>query len=306
MRVLITGGAGFIGSHLAAHYGKISEVVVIDNLRTGKLDNLEGIRHQFIDGSITDPGAVRTVMLGVDVVFHLAAMVSVPESMRFPIECVNINVTGSLNVLEAAAEAGVKKVIHASSAAVYGDNPEVPKREDMLPEPKSPYAISKLDGEYYAEMYHRERGLSTTSLRFFNVFGPRQDPSSAYAAAVPIFIEKALSGENLMIHGDGGQTRDFVHVKDVVSALAHVADRKDLHGTFNVGYGKATSIRKLAEEIVRASGSRSRIVHVEKRLGDVRHSRASVDKLFSTGFAPSGSLESGISEMLEVAECPNG
>jgi len=196
MKILVTGGAGFIGSHIVEHYQESgAEIRVLDNLRTGYRHNLDGLRHHFIEGSVTDRALVRQAVDGVDYVFHLAAMVSVPESMANPGECVDINVHGLLNVLEEAAAAGVRKLVFASSAAVYGDNPTVPKTETMLPEPKSPYAITKLDGEHYLGLFQREGLLETAALRFFNVFGPRQDPNSAYAAAVPIFIRKALAGE---------------------------------------------------------------------------------------------------------------
>ena len=204
MKVLVTGGAGFIGSHIVEHFQGKADVRVLDNLRTGYRENLAGLEHEFIEGSITDRDAVRKAVEGVDYIFHMAAMISVPESMDKPIECVDINCTGTLVVLEEAAKAGVKKMCFSSSAANYGDNPVVPKVETMLPEPKSPYAITKLDGEYYCDMFSREGKLATGVMRYFNVFGPRQDPGSAYAAAVPIFIDKAAKGETITIFGDGG------------------------------------------------------------------------------------------------------
>jgi UDP-glucose 4-epimerase len=299
MRILITGGAGFIGSHLVEHFQSSAEIVVLDNLRSGYLANLEGLSHTFIQGSVTDRASVDVAMRGVDLVYHLAAMISVPESMNAPRECVETNVLGLINVLESAAEFGVKKVVLASSAAIYGDNPTVPKTEEMLPEPKSPYAITKLDGEYYLEMFRREGKFATASLRFFNVFGPRQDPGSAYAAAVPIFIRQAFANEEISIFGDGEQTRDFVYVKDVVAALAHVGSRTDLLGTYNVGYGTSMSINNLASLIIHHSSSKSEIQHGKDRLGDVKHSRASIEKLHSSGFNPLGTLESGICETLD-------
>ncbi len=298
MRILITGGSGFIGSHLAEHYQGSAEIVILDNLRSGHRRNLDGLQHTFIDGCVTDRAAVDQAMAGVDFVFHLAAMISVPESMIQPSECARINVLGLINVLEAATAAGVKKVVLASSAAIYGDNPTVPKIETMLPEPKSPYAITKLDGEYYLELFRHDGKLDTASLRFFNVFGPRQDPKSAYAAAVPIFMQKALAGEAITIFGDGEQTRDFVHVKDIAAALAHVAGRPDLHGTYNVGYGNSMTVNELAAQIVRLAGSSSKIVHLPERSGDVKHSRASIDKLLATGFRHVSSLERGLVETL--------
>lgn len=299
MRILVTGGAGFIGSHLVQHFQGSAEIVVLDNLGSGYLHNLEGLSHTFVKGSVTDRATVDLAMKGMDLVYHLAAMISVPESMNSPMECVETNVLGLLNVLESATAAGVKKVVLASSAAIYGDNPTVPKTEDMAPEPKSPYAISKLDGEYYLEMFRREGKLNTASLRFFNVFGPRQDPRSAYAAAVPIFMRQAFANQDITIFGDGEQTRDFVYVKDVVAALDHVGSRDDLHGTYNVGYGMSMSVRNLANLIIRLSGSTSNILHREDRFGDVKHSRASVDKLQASGFNYASTLELGISESLD-------
>ena len=259
----------------------------------------KGSPHQFIEGSVTDRAAVDHAMEGVDLVFHLAAMISVPESMAAPSECVDINVNGLLNVLESAAAANVSKVVLASSAAIYGDNPTVPKMEAMIPEPKSPYAITKLDGEYYLEMFRREHGLDTASLRFFNVFGPRQDPQSAYAAAIPIFLKQAFAGEDITIFGDGEQTRDFIHVKDIVAALVHIATRPALHGTFNVGYGKSMTVNQLASDIIRLSSSSSEVVHLPERSGDVKHSRASIDKLLASGFRHVSSLEEGLVETLD-------
>jgi UDP-glucose 4-epimerase len=299
MRILITGGSGFIGSHLTEYFQYLAEVVVLDNLRSGHRHNLNGLSHTFIEGSVTDRAAVDRAMTGVDLVFHLAAMISVPESMAQPTVCAEINVLGLLNVLESATAAGTQKVVLASSAAIYGDNPCVPKIETLLPEPKSPYAITKLDGEYYLEIFRREGKLDTASLRFFNVFGPRQDPKSAYAAAIPIFMQKAFAGEDLTIFGDGEQTRDFVHVKDIVAALVHVAGRSDLNGTYNVGYGNSMTVNELAAHILRLSGSTSKIIHLPERSGDVKHSRASIDKLLATGFRHVSSLEQGLAETLD-------
>jgi len=298
MRVLITGGAGFIGSHIAEHYQGKAEVRILDNLRTGYLSNLEGLDVDFIEGDILDKAVLSKAMDGVDYVFHLAAMISVPESMEKPVECVRMNAEGVLNVLEAATAAGARKLCFSTSAAIYGDNPEVPKRETMFPEPKSPYAVTKLDGEYYCAMFSREGKLPTVALRYFNVFGPRQDPNSAYAAAVPIFIAKALAGEPLTIFGDGGQTRDFVYVKDIVAANAFMAEN-DATGVFNVAYGGKTTITDLAETILEITGSDSAIAYGPERAGDVRHSTASIDKLAGTGFKPSSDFKAGLEKTIE-------
>ena len=223
MKVLVTGGAGFIGSHIVEHFQGRAEVRVLDNLRSGFKHNLAGFEHEFIEASILDREAVRRAVEGVDYIFHLAAMISVPESMAKPIECNELNTNGTLVVLEEAAKAGVKKLVLSSSAAIYGDNPVVPKVETMFPEPKSPYAITKLDGEYYCRMFAAEGKLQTACLRYFNVFGPRQDPKSQYAAAVPIFIHRALKHEPITIYGDGEQTRDFIYVKDIAAANVYAA-----------------------------------------------------------------------------------
>lgn len=295
MKILVTGGSGFIGSHIVEHYqGRAGEIRVLDNLRTGYRRNLDGLQCTFIEGSITDRDLVREAVQGVDYIFHMAALVSVPESMAKPAECVDINVHGLLNVLEEAAAAGVKKLVFASSAAVYGDNPVVPKVESMLPEPKSPYAITKLDGEYYLGMFQREGRLETAAIRFFNVFGPRQDPKGAYAAAVPIFIEKAVKGEDITVFGDGEQTRDFIYVKDIVGALAFAAETPGVTGVFNAGYGGQITINDLAGQIIHNAGTSSKVLHAAERPGDVKHSRASADKLLAAGWRPKHTLDEGL------------
>ncbi|MDX9980358.1 MAG: NAD-dependent epimerase/dehydratase family protein [Lentisphaeria bacterium] len=298
MRVLVTGGAGFIGSHIVEHFQGQAKVRVLDNLRSGYRENLAGFAVEFVAGSILDREVLARAMRGVDYVFHLAAMVSVPESMHAPAECVEINTVGTLNVLRAAADAGARKLCLSTSAAIYGDNPEVPKRETMIPEPKSPYAVTKLDGEYYCGMFSREGWLETACLRYFNVFGPRQDPKSQYAAAVPIFIAKALANEPITIFGDGGQTRDFIYVKDIVAANAHFALGQGT-GVYNVAYGGRITINDLAETIVRLTGSSSEIVHLPERAGDVRHSQAAVDKLAATGFRPTSDFAAGLAATIE-------
>jgi UDP-glucose 4-epimerase len=300
MKILVTGGCGFIGSHIVEHYqGRATEIRVLDNLRTGYRNNLDGFDCVFIEGSVTDRQLVRTAMKGVDLVFHLAALVSVPESMAKPGECVDINVHGLLNVLEEASSAAVRKLVFASSAAVYGDNPVVPKVETMLPEPMSPYAITKLDGEYYLDLFQREGRLETAALRFFNVFGPRQDPKGAYAAAVPIFIEMAVRGEDLTVFGDGTQTRDFIYVKDIVGALAFAAETPAVTGVFNAGYGQQITINDLAAQIIAQAATSSIIHHAPERPGDVKHSRASADKLLTAGWMPDHTLEQGLTHTFE-------
>ncbi|MBQ7209116.1 MAG: NAD-dependent epimerase/dehydratase family protein [Lentisphaeria bacterium] len=298
MRVLITGGAGFIGSHLVEHFRGKAQVRVLDNLRTGYLKNLEGFDVEFIRGDVRDRETVRRAMEGVDYVFHLAALISVPESMVKIAECVDINVNGLLTVLEEAAQAKVKKLCFSTSAAIYGDNPEVPKRETMFPEPKSPYAITKLDGEYYCNMFTQTGRLQTACLRYFNVFGPRQDPKSAYAAAVPIFTAKAVAGEPITIFGDGEQTRDFIYVKDIVAANVFMATH-DFTGVYNIAYGKRITINDLVALIKGVTNSRSEVVHLPERAGDVKHSMAAVDKLKATGFVPQYDFDTGMKATVE-------
>ena len=255
------------------------------NLRSGYKKNLDGFKVEFIEGDIRDRETVRQAMEGVDYVFPMAAMISVPESMFIRMSCGVIMVDGLLIVLEEAAKAGVKKLCFSTSAAIYGDNPTVPKREEMFPEPKSPYAITKLDGEYYCNMFTKEGKLQTACLRYFNVFGPRQDPKSAYAAAVPIFTAKAVADEEISIYGDGEQTRDFIYVKDIVAANVFMA-MNDFTGVYNIAYGGRITLNDLVETIKKLTGSKSPVKHLPERAGDVKHSMAAIDKLAATGFKP--------------------
>ena len=299
MNILVTGGSGFIGSHIVEHYQRTASVTVLDNFRSGFRHNLESFNVRLVEGSVTDETLVHKLMKGMDYVFHLAALVSVPESMEKPRETVDINVRGALHVLEAARAAGVRKVVISSSAAIYGNNPVVPKLESMVPEPRSPYAITKLDDEYYARMFTEDCGQPVTCLRYFNVFGPRQNPKSQYAAAVPIFIDRCLRGEDLVIHGDGEQTRDFIYVKDIVAANAAAAEGKAT-GVYNIARGNSMSIRTLAETLKRITGSASRIVHAEERAGDVKHSLADTTRARTLlGFTPSFTLEDGFAATID-------
>ena len=300
-KVLITGGAGFIGSHVIEYFQNSAEVVVLDNFRTGHRRNLDGLSCRLVEGSILDRDLLAREMAGVNIVIHLAALVSVPESMQRPAETVDINVHGLLNVLETARQAGAEKLCFASSAAVYGENPVSPKVETMTPDPRSPYAVTKLDGEYYCSLFSREGWLRTACLRFFNVFGPRQDPRSAYAAAVPIFLEKALRNEPLTIFGDGGQTRDFIHVRDIAGALAFLAEHPGIEGVFNAGYGGSLTIRELAEKIILLTGSSSEIIHAPSRAGDIRHSQACADRLRTAGWKPNLNLEKWLEDTVRYS-----
>ena len=304
-KVLITGGAGFIGSHIADLASRHANVRILDNFRSGFRANLQGIPHELIEGSIEDEVILSEAMSGIDYVFHLAAMISVPESMLNPAECVTVNTLGTLNVLEAAAKAGVKKLVLSSTAAIYGDDPALPKRESLPPCPKSPYAVTKLDGEYYCLMYTALGRLNTACLRYFNVFGPRQNPKSAYAAAVPIFLSRALAGDDITIYGDGGQTRDFVHVSDIAGANWHAATTPDMAGVYNVACGKSLSIRELAEQIVKTTGSTSKIVFQPERLGDIRHSIADVTRLTAAGYVCNSDFDRLLASTAESYQSSN-
>ena len=300
-KVVVTGGAGFIGSHIVEHWvNQDAEVHIIDNLRSGYLTNVELFPDAiFHKGSITDRELVFNVLENTDYVYHLAALISVPESVEKPHECVDININGLLNVLDAAKEFGVKKIVFSSSAAVYGDNPESPKTINMKPEPKSPYGITKLDGEYYLQMYNELYGMGTVSFRNFNVFGPRQDPKSQYAAAIPIFISRAIKNEPLIIYGNGEQTRDFVFIKDVVKANILAATNPDVNGVFNLALGKPTSINQIAKEIIKNTGSKSEILYEKERTGDIKHSLASIKETVDIiKFHPSFNLQEGLEETI--------
>ncbi len=301
IKVVITGGAGFIGSHIVEYWmSRNAEVHIIDNLRSGNIKNIESLGDiTFHEISITDREAVFDILENTTYVHHLAAMISVPESIQNPLECVSININGLLNVLDAAARHKVKKIVHSSSAAIYGENPESPKDISMLPRPKSPYGITKLDGEYYLQVYQENFKLKGTALRYFNVFGPRQDPKSQYAAAIPIFINKAIKNEPIVIYGDGEQTRDFVYVKDVVQANILAVTNEKVMGVFNVGRGDSISINEIAKVIINETSSRSEIIYEETRTGDIKHSLSSINQTtLNLGYKPKYTLSDGLKETI--------
>lgn len=284
-KVAVTGGLGFIGSHLVEELSRDNQVVVIDNESSGHVENIE---HLPLDNISLDLGDINQVNLfglfeDVDYVFHQAALASVPLSVENPLICNEINITGTLNVLDAALKSGVKKVLFASSSAVYGDNEDFPLSENAPLNPKSPYAASKAAGELYCQVYKEVYGLPTVSLRYFNVFGPRQDPESHYAAVIPKFIEALLKGERPVIYGDGEQTRDFIYVKDVVRANLALCESKNT-GVFNVAGGKSISIKYLLEKLQNIMHKPFPPLYSEERAGDVKHSVADVSKLKSTGY----------------------
>jgi UDP-glucose 4-epimerase len=289
MKIAVTGGAGFIGSHAVSILSENHEVIVIDNLRTGKLSNLKGLKCTFINCSIEEDFQILARHIsGCGALVHLAAMVTVPESMSSPIECINLNTMGTANVLEACRIAGVKNVVFASSAAVYGDNPCLPLKEDFLPAPLSPYAMSKIDGEYLLDIYSKAHGFKTCAFRFFNVYGPRQDPFSMYSGVISKFMDAAVKNENLRIFGDGCQIRDFVYVKDLV-LLIREAIEKNITGLYNLATNRPVSINDLARTVIdifKAKSSLSSngsfncaIEYYDPRPGDIYKSLASIDRL---------------------------
>jgi len=300
MHYLITGGAGFIGSHLADALTGSHEITILDNLSSGNIHNIRHLldtdRCTFVEGTFTDEDLVLSLCEGIDGIFHLGALTSVQQSVEEPRRAHEVNIGGTLNLLMAAREQAVRKVVFASTAALYGNNPTFPKTETMLPEPLSPYAVSKLTGEYYCRIFSDLYGVKSACLRFFNVFGPRQDPHSDYAAVIPIFISRLLDGKPLTIFGDGKQTRDFIFVKDVVAANLRGMEG-DAEGVFNIARGERTSLNELASLLVDIVGSEAGIVYEAPRAGDVRHSMADVSKARDRlGFSPSYSIREGLEE----------
>lgn len=308
-KVVITGGAGFIGSHLAEELAENNEVTVIDNLYTGKLDNIRHLLNEekifFKKGDIRDLDFLKDVFQGVDYVFHQAAIVSVPYSIENPVLANEVNVNGTLNVLIAANECNVKKVVYASSCAVYGDNHSLPLKEDMFPMPSSPYAVSKLAGEYYCQIFTQIYNLPTAILRYFNVYGPRQDASSQYAAVIPKFIARIMENKPPVIYGDGKQTRDFIYVKDVVRANI-IAVEGNATGIFNIASGKQTSINELANLIMEITNKKFSPIYDKPRKGDIKHSVADISKAKKEiNFWVEYSLEKGLKEMMVGDENEN-
>ena len=302
LKIVVTGGAGFIGSHIVEHWiSKNAEVHIIDNLRSGYLSNIEIFpKAIFHRGSITDRDLVFKVLKDTDYVHHLAGFVSVPESIEKPKECYEINVNGLINVLDASKEFGIKKIVFSSSAAIYGENPISPKTVSLKPDPKSPYGETKLEGESLLKLYNENEGVGATSLRYFNVFGPRQDPKSQYAAAIPIFIEKAIKNEQIVIYGDGEQTRDFIFVKDVVLANILAATNEKVNGVFNVASGKAITINEIARIVIDELQSRSKIVYENERPGDIKHSLASINETEEQlAYHPEYDLMAGLKETIK-------
>jgi nucleoside-diphosphate-sugar epimerase len=302
--VLVTGGAGFIGSHLVEALLRRGERVrVFDNFSTGRHENVKHLHDdiELIEGDLRDFDAVRRAVAGVEVVFHQAALASVQRSVDDPMTTNAVNVTGTLHVLMAARDAGVRRVVFASSSSVYGDTPTLPKVETQAPQPLSPYAVSKLAGEQYCMAFSVVYGLPSIALRYFNVFGPRQDPHSEYAAVIPRFIDRMVRGLPPIIYGDGLQSRDFTYIENVVDANLAAADAPASCSTvFNVGAGERTSLLDLAAQINHVLGCRLTPEHHPPRAGDVRHSLASIEAIGQTlGYAPRITLAEGLARTIE-------
>lgn len=296
---LVTGGAGFIGSNIVERLVEEGQRVrVLDNFSTGKWENIEPWldRIELIEGDLRDPRTVREAVEGIDYVLHQGAIPSVPRSVDDPMRSHECNATGTLNVLITAREVGAKRVIYASSSSVYGDSPELPKREDMPTNPLSPYAVSKLAGENYCRAFYEVYGLATVCLRYFNVFGPRQDPSSQYAAVIPAFVTAMLDGERPVVYGDGLQSRDFTYVANVVEANLLACRAEGAPGeVFNVACGERHTLLDLLEQLEVVIGAGGGACFDSPRPGDVKHSVAAIQKgQEKLGYEPGVGFEEGI------------
>jgi len=299
---VVTGGAGFIGSHVAeALLKKGEEVRILDNFSTGKRQNLSGVDHQveLIEGDIRNAAVCREVMARAQYVIHLAALHEVPRSVEHPVETHDVNVTGILNLLVAARDAGVKRFVYASSSAVYGDSPLLPRSEEMVPLPtSSPYAVSKLAGEYYCLLFSHLYGLETISLRFFNIFGPRQDAASDYAGVIPKFVSALLSDTAPTIYGDGEQSRDFTHVMDCVAAVVRACHTDGLSGeVLNIGTGKPTTVKQLCSLLQEIVHRKIPPCFGPPQPGDIKYDYADIKKASRLlSYQPQWDIEQGLAE----------
>ncbi len=307
---LVTGGAGFIGSNIVeALVRKGERVRVLDNFSTGDPANLAAVRErvEIVEGDLRDMNAVRRAVAGVTYVCHQAALRSVPRSVDDPLSTDAVNTHGTLQLLVAAHEAKVRRVVYASSSSVYGDSPVLPKVEDQTPAPISPYAVAKLAAELYCRMYTRLYGLETVSLRYFNVFGPKQSPESKYAAVVPLFIRAALNNEPLVVHGDGEQSRDFTYIDNVVQANLLACTTPGVGGeVFNIACNSRHSVIEIALAVQKLIDRKLTIEHAPARAGDVRHTQASIDKATRLlNYHPTVGFEDGMRRTFEYlrAEC---
>lgn len=301
-RYLVTGGAGFIGSHLVrALLEEGEEVKVFDNFATGKRENLAGLSLEVIEGDLRDQDALAKAVRGVGVVFHQGALPSVTRSIQDPVTTHAVNSSGTLHLLQASLKAGVRRFVYASSSSVYGDTPTLPKHEEMQPSPLSPYAISKLTGEQYCRVFWKVYGLETVALRYFNVFGPRQDPGSTYAAVIPRFISAALDGGRPTVFGDGTQSRDFTYVDNVIEANLLAASVPQAAGEImNVACGKRASLLDLVQALGEAIGREITPVFAGPRPGDVKHSEAAINKAGAVlGYHPRIKFREGLQRTVE-------
>jgi len=282
VKVLVTGGAGFIGSHIVdAMLRRGCSVRVLDDFATGRRVNLEHVLGdiELVEGSVADSSAVERAVQGCEAVFHQAAIPSVARSVADPVGTNEVNISGTLRMLTAARDAGVRRFVFAASSSAYGDNPALPKQEEMTPLPRSPYAVAKLAGEQYCRVFGQLFELETVSLRYFNVFGPRQDPASRYAAVIPAFIEAMLNRTALPLDGDGTQSRDFTYVENVVAANVCALEAPGVSGeVFNVGCGARYSLNDLIRELAEITGNEPKIERRPARPGDVPHSLADITK----------------------------
>lgn len=301
-KVIITGGAGFIGSNIARALCRENEVVIVDNMSTGELENIIEIMDDvtFMQEDVADLEALRGAFEGGDYVLHQAALPSVQRSVEDPITSNRNNVDGTLNVLVAARDCGVRRVVFASSSSVYGDSPTLPKVETFQPDPKSPYAVTKLAGEFYCKVFYDIYGLETFSLRYFNVFGPGQSPKSQYAAVIPKFVEAIRSGERPEIYGDGEQSRDFIYVENVVIANVLACEVPRASGeSINIGSGEPVTLNRLIDDLKEILKSEIEPIYSEPRLGDVRHSLADISLAKELlGYKPRYSFREGLEKML--------
>jgi len=305
MNFLITGGAGFIGSHIAEELIRRGEKVrILDNFSTGKRENIAQIQTQIelIEGDIRSYHTVEQAVEGIDIVIHQAALPSVPRSIDDPITSNEVNINGTLNLLNASKEAGVKRFIFASSSAIYGDNPALPKTEEMLPEPLSPYAVNKLTGESYCKVFSKVYGLHTVSLRYFNVFGPKQDPDSQYSAVIPKFIKLIKENKQPVINGDGMQTRDFIHVSNIVEANLTAATSDCEPGlVLNCACGEIIDLITLVKEINTLTGKNIEPIFGPPVPGDIKHSYADITKIKEKlGWTPKINFKEGLKKLVSV------
>jgi nucleoside-diphosphate-sugar epimerase len=300
---LVTGGAGFIGSHLAEELLRRGHRVrVVDSLITGKRRNLESIpAAEFMEGDLAEPAVAEQAAAGMDYVLHQAAIPSVPRSVDDPATSNRANITATLNVLLAARKAGVKRLVYAGSSSAYGDTPTLPKHEGMPTNPQSPYALQKLVGEQYCQMFTKLYGFPTVTTRYFNVFGPRQDPGSPYSGVISLFATAVLEGRSPIIHGDGGQTRDFTYIANVVDGVLRACDAPNVAGeVINVATGGRISLNDLLRVLSGLAQTNVSPIHKEPRAGDVRDSQADISKARTLlGYQPIVSFEEGLQRTLE-------